>query len=686
MTSLPRPLRILAIAVGIVAAIFAILLTIALNWDWDRSRPWLNERVSQEIGRDFAVRGHISLDWHRPTGGNGWRSYLPRPRLTANDVLIKNPEWARNPDFASIENISFDIGLLPLLARDVAISAIQVTKPAVDVERLADGRVNWTFKTRSGTPSTWNLKIDQIAFAAGQVTIIDKIRNIDAVATIRPVGEGVDIGALLDKSVAARNATAAAGGYGFSFDLKGTHNKAPLSGRGQFGGVLSLVDTSRPFPLQADVHVGDNHIVIAGTITDPGNLAALDLQLQLASGSMAHLYDLTGVTLPDTPPFSTRGHLSGRLHKADSVFRYEKFTGKVGSSDVAGTLTYTTAGVRPRLVGEVRSEKLLLADLGPLIGTANPAQKGKKVAVREEVIVKSGMTIPATPFRTERWKAMDADIKFVAGQIIRAESLPVSDLSAHVLLENGKLTLNPLKFGVAGGTLSGNIVLDSSSDPVAAHFNLSARRLRLKELLPTFEPMQTSFGQINGDADLHASGNMPSGLAASLDGDVKLLLVDGAVSGALLEQAGLNVANVVLDKLFGAKTVKINCAAANFVAKKGVLDARVFAIDTADALINVDGSVNLANEQMDLHVHPNTKGFRVFSLRSPLYVKGTFKDPKVGVEVGPLAARGAAAVGLGLVAPFAALLALVAPSNSSDSPCPAIVADATKVLKPVPHK
>jgi uncharacterized protein involved in outer membrane biogenesis len=62
-------------------------------------------------------------------------------------------------------------------------------------------------------------------------------------------------------------------------------------------------------------------------------------------------------------------------------------------------------------------------------------------------------------------------------------------------------------------------------------------------------------------------------------------------------------------------------------------------------------------------------------------VKGTFKNPQVGVAMGALAARGAAAVGLGLLNPFAALLAMVAPSNDSKSPCPAIIADANKAMR-----
>jgi uncharacterized protein involved in outer membrane biogenesis len=151
----------------------------------------------------------------------------------------------------------------------------------------------------------------------------------------------------------------------------------------------------------------------------------------------------------------------------------------------------------------------------------------------------------------------------------------------------------------------------------------------------------------------------------------------------MMEAAGLNVANVVYEKLFGNRDVKINCAATDLVVTNGVLDARVFALDTEDAVINIDGKIQLHDESMDLGVHPHTKGFRLFSLRSPLYVKGTFKEPHVGVNAAALALRGGAAVGLGLVNPFAALIPLIAPSSNKPLPCAQLLAkEPTKPTAP----
>jgi uncharacterized protein involved in outer membrane biogenesis len=196
---------------------------------------------------------------------------------------------------------------------------------------------------------------------------------------------------------------------------------------------------------------------------------------------------------------------------------------------------------------------------------------------------------------------------------------------------------------------------------------LHARHLKLKQLFPKFSPMSTSFGEINGDAKLTAEGNSVAALLGSADGELKLLMNDGAISKTLLETAGLNVGNIIIGKLFGDKTVEINCAATDMVATHGLFDMRLFVFDTDDALIKVDGTVNMATEKLDLDVQPHTKGLRILSLRSPLYVRGTLKHPDVGVQKGPLLLRSAGAVALGTVAaPAAALVALIAPSHESE--------------------
>ena len=138
-------------------------------------------------------------------------------------------------------------------------------------------------------------------------------------------------------------------------------------------------DPKQPFPVQADVAIGGTKASVTGTLTDPANLGALDLRLKLSGGSMAQLYPLTGVTLPDTPPYSTDGHLVAKLRNAGgAVFDYRDFNGQVGNSDLHGDVSFSLAAPRPKLTGKLSSRQLRMADLGPLVGVpsgkAAPAQ------------------------------------------------------------------------------------------------------------------------------------------------------------------------------------------------------------------------------------------------------------------------------------------------------------------------
>src|SRR5690606_21258410 len=78
---------------------------------------------------------------------------------------------------------------------------------------------------------------------------------------------------------------------------------------------------------------------------------------------------------------------------------------------------------------------------------------------------------------------------------------------------------------------------------------------------------------------------------------------------------------------------------------------RLAVFDTENVLVEVSGTVDFGKESLDLDIRPHSKGIRIISLRSPLYVRGSFADPQAGVQPGPLIARGAGMVLLGALLP-----------------------------------
>ncbi|HEX8543444.1 MAG TPA: AsmA family protein [Pseudomonas sp.] len=663
-----RSRKIFAWTSVVLILVLAVLVIVIATFDWNRIKPTLNEKVSEALHRPFAINGNLAVLWAREPEQGGWRAWVPWPRFVAEDLSLGNPEWSKTPQMATLKRVEFRLAPLPLLWQNVVIPRIDLTGPDAKLERLADGRANWTFdlpkSDPDAEPSKWVLDIGAIKFDQGLVSFNDQTLKTQVDVVIDPLGKPIPFSDIVGSGEAkkARDKGITPQDYAFGLSYKGQYHGQKLNGTGKVGGLLALKDAAHPFPVQADVQIGDTHAVVAGTLTDPQNLGALDLRLKLSGSSLGNLYPLIGVTLPDSPAYATDGHLIAKLHDpAGANFRYEGFNGKIGNSDIHGDLGFVASQPRPKLTGALVSNQLLFTDLAPLIGAdSNAAQKKRGGDSKQP----AGKVLPVEEFQTDRWRAMDADVEFTGKKIVQSPDLPFSDLYTHVVLDDGQLSLQPLRFGVAGGKLDADVRLDGRNQPLQGRAKVSARKLKLKQLFPTFEPMKTSFGELNGDADIGGRGNSIAALLGSANGDLKMLVNDGAISRSLMEIAGLNVGNYVVGRLFGDKDVKINCAASDMGIKDGLLSTRLFVFDTENAIIYIDGTANFKTEQLDLAIKPESKGFRVFSLRSPLYVRGPFAKPSAGVQTGPLLLRGAGMVLLGAaIGPAAGLLALVAPSS-----------------------
>lgn len=665
-----RPARIITWTLATLITLLAILVVVIATFDWNRAKPLLNEKVSAALQRPFAINGNLAVKWRTEPEEGGWRAWVPWPHFIAEDLTLGNPEWLKQPEMVGLEKVEFRLSPLPLIFQHIVIPRINLTKPNASLTRLADGRANWTFdfgpKDENAEPSKWVLDIGAIGFDQGNVSYNDQILKADMKVQIDPLGKPIPFSEIVGKARAEKSAGAQ--DYAFGLKASGRYKDQPVSGTGKIGGLLALQDASQPFPLQADVRIADTHVVVAGTLTDPRNLGALDLRLKLSGASLGNLFPLTGVTLPDTPAYSTDGHLLANLHAAEGArFSYEGFNGKIGDSDIHGDLAFVASKPRPKLSGKLVSNQLLFKDLAPLIGADSNAEQKERGGASKQP---GDKVLPVEEFRTERWRAMDADVSFSGKRIVHSSKLPFNDLAVHLILDDGLLRLQPLRFGVAGGNLAANIRLDGRNVPMQGRARLTARGFKLKELFPGFAPMQTSFGQLNGDADISGRGNSVAALLGTANGDMRMLINDGAISRELMELAGLNVGNYVVGKLFGDKDVQINCAAADVGIKDGLASTRVFVFDTENAIIYVDGTVNFASEQLDLKITPESKGLRLFSLRSPLYVRGKFVKPSAGVQALPLALRGAGMVALGVaIGPAAGLLALIAPGDGEQNQC-----------------
>jgi len=230
------------------------------------------------------------------------------------------------------------------------------------------------------------------------------------------------------------------------------------------------------------------------------------------------------------------------------------------------------------------------------------------------------------------------------------------------------LTLDPLTFGMAGGSVKSSIRIDANANPPQGKASLEAGGLELKRLFEKVNGLSDSLGKVGGDVKLAGHGKSLAAILGTSDGALRFLMTDGRVSETLMEEAGLNIANIAISKMKGDQQIAIDCAAAAFTVKDGLAKSDLFVFDTENAMISIDGTINLGDERVDLTLHPQTKGLRLFSLRSPLHVEGSFEHLDVSVDKKMLLARGGGAIGLAIIAtPLAAIIPLVAPGGEEEA-------------------
>jgi AsmA protein len=444
------------------------------------------------------------------------------------------------------------------------------------------------------------------------------------------------------------------------FSAMGTYKDLPVKAEGFGGPVLALSETKIPYPLKVTAVVGRTGVDLDGTITDLLALTAVDMHMALRGENLEHLYTLLGIAFPATRPYAIQGHL---VHSG-TAWQYEKFSGRFGLSDIAGSATLTTGSKRPELKAELESRQLDLEDLGPMIGFSSA-----KISTHIARAATKARLLPALPFNADRWSSVNAEVHLRAINLRRAKAVSLDNLLVHLSLQDSVLTLDPLDFGVTGGQITSRIRLDGRSSPISAHASVRVRKVSLAKLSPTIARSNTRIGRLNGDFDLDGRGNSVGNMLASANGAVVAVLEGGQVSKLLMEKVGLHLWEILTLSLTGDRMVKLRCAVAAFDVTQGKMRTTALVFDTQVTTVYGTGSIDLAQEELDLVLEPRTKDTSPLALRSPIYVRGSFTQPKVEFDKVKMVVRAVGALAIGSVSPLLALIPLVDAGPGRDSDC-----------------
>lgn len=630
----PRARRILWIALAIllipVVLVAAAVGVVQSEW----GERWVENRLSAQLKREVQLED-VSLRW-------GWP-----PGVTLARLRIGNPEWAKTPNLIDAEGLYARVAVAPLFKGLIVLPYLGANKASAGLEM--DGkRATWRFGPASDEPS--RLVLTRIYLEDGRIAFIDKNENTEMEVLAKgSAGEGGVLNA----------------------EAKGRFRGEALKASARLPG-LNTQDEA-PVRFEGKASVGKTEAVADGWLATDGK--SLDFNLTLAGDTFKTLSKLTGMVLPDSPPYK----LAGRLKHANNEWVFENFKGRVGDSDLSGDLTYEKRA-KPFLKAKLRSNLLDFDDLGPLIGAPPKTGPGETAASHQKAKAAekqaSTRILPDTEFGTGAWGKMDADVFLDAKRVQRPKQLPITALQAHLVLKDGVVHLLPLNFVMADGRFTTDVTLDARQKPLRGVVKGDVQGLKLKQLFPDLKSMQDALGTLYGRIDVTGHGYSVAALLGSSNGKASFAVDGGRVSLLLIELLGLDVAEAVM--LLGARhrQTELRCAVSGFEVKDGVMSAQDFVVDTNDTVVKVEGSIDLKNERIDLETKPEPKDPSPLALRTPINLKGPIRDPSVRPKPGPLAARAAGAIALGAVNPALALLALIETGPGKDTDCARLLSEA----------
>lgn len=634
-----------------LAAIAAILAAI---WDWNWFRGPVSAIASTRLHRQVSITGDLAVHpW-------SWQ-----PSAAASGVKIADPAWAGTGDLAQIDKIAIQLRLIPLFTGHLDLRLLEFDQPRARLFRDAHGRSTWDFSDGKTPDAPLRLPpIHKFLINGGQLDYRDLERKLSFSGTL--------------------NATEQAGAANKGFEMvgKGLFNAQPFHLQ-ITGGPLLNIDRNKPYPFDADIHAGETYITATGAVPKPFDLAQFYMNLTSRGPDLSELYGLTGIALPNTPPYQLHGRLSRDMH----LWRIDGLGGRVGSSDLSGSLSVKTGQARPFLTADLHSQNLKFGDLGALFGgarktgaVASPAQ----IAVARKMQAEARI-FPDATLNFDRIRHLDADVTYKAADVTGAP-INLRALAARVKLNAGVLRAEPLALDLPQGRVSGWIQLDGRKANAITDLDLRLANARLESLVPVkFQGAVPFSGPLVGRVKLHGEGDSVHDAMADAYGEALIVAPGGEIRRSLAELAGVDVIKGL--GLFLSKdqsNTTLRCGVAHFTTKGGVMSADQLFLDTDPVLIQGGGTINLDTEHLQFQVKGKPKKFQLLRVFAPIDVEGPMLAPKVRIEKGQAIAQGGVAVALGAVlSPLAALLPFVDAGLAKNANCQAAMAQGKAEGAPV---
>ncbi len=589
----------------------------------------IEDAASENLGRKVTLSDDIEF------------KLIPTTAFQVRDLQIENAEGFDAPYLASIEQANIGVKLLPLLSRTVEIDNFVLVGPSINLERRANGAVNWDIAQsgegddvpasdgpgsggpgsggpESGGPESGGNVND---LKLGDVRLVDgRISYVDAAAQQSYLAEDVD----LDIRLASFSQPLEANG---SMIFQGAPAQVSLV----ITTLRDLLDGAAA-DLILDATLDDAKIGADLAVTN-GDELSYSGPVSIDAPDLPGLAALFGASLADAPGFdnlSAKGAAEGGaegLRLRDAQINFDAI-------DATGDLALDWRGAKPKATGALQVGAL---DLRPYMPPPTEAATGFP-AWSEAALDFSSL------------RNIDAEFDLSAKKVY-LNQIETGESRMTLVIQDGRLSADIPQMQLYEGGGSGRLVVNAKRNTPSFAGYFDFRSVQAEPFSKDVLRHDKLLGLGKMKVEFTAAGGSQAAIMRSLDGNGEFDLADGAIKGVNLVklasavqelyQGGLTNPAAITSAISAAQrpdeTTDFSKFLSNFTVENGVATAPTINLTGPYLTMTGRGNVNIAGQTIDLRLNPRvtstSDGVEGRAIAIPMRIGGTFSNPEIGIDV-----------------------------------------------------
>ena len=570
--------------VAMLGLVAALVVYITLIFDPNDFKPQIVEVVKEKTGRNLAINSDLS-----------W-TFFPSLGIKLGGITLSNPEGFESAAMVSVNEVVAEVALMPLLAKEVEISQLNLDGLTLSLETQKDGRSSFDGLTGEGKPSEAattsvndtssvslsKLDIGGISITNTQISNLDRQSNTKQLLSLKSLTLGRF---QLDKFAPLK--------YELSASLPDLN--VTSSGEGQIKVSQNLQ------------HIVINDFVVVNQLKGKGMpngelKAELTTSLEMALDKQTMSLVLANFSAADIDA-------SGKLDIA--------YGNKVPS--IAAMLE----------VGDVDLDRFLPEK------SAN-TQDSKQTDTATVASVEPDLTAMKSV-------NLDVDVKVKS---VKVANMKTQNWVFKMAMKQGVANVSQLSAALYGGTIKASAKLDGRNKVAKYEFDKRLKGVDIRALLIDAAEVDMLDGTANFNVAGKGSSLLPDNLKKNLLANGKFEIADGAIHGVnipqMIRDAQAKLGGDMSSSGSSEQKTDFTSMTGSFKVAKGVVTNPD--LNMASPLIRLTGAgtANVINEALNYKLTTSVVGSlegqggnerdALYGVEIPFAISGTMSEPKFALD------------------------------------------------------